>query len=327
MPITKFAALVAVLLLALPLAAEGQHAGKPVVGFLAAGTPTGWAHLVAAFNEGLKEKGYTDGDNITIEYRWAEGKFDRLPALAAELVNRRVSAMLAGGGRVTALRAKEATSTIPIIFVMGNDPVQGGIVNSLGRPSGNLTGVTLFSAELGAKRLELLRELVPNKAVVGLLENPRNPNLPNFMQSLREAVRVGGQRLIVVHATDASELEAAFATLAREKVGALLVSPDPFFNSSRPLVVSLSARYRIPTIYTLRDYVLAGGLISYGSSFPGAYHQAGIYVGRILKGDKPANLPVLQPSKFELVINLKTATALGLTIPPSVLVRADLVIE
>jgi putative ABC transport system substrate-binding protein len=317
------------ILLAFPLVAQGQTPERPVIGFLAAGTPSGWAHLVDAFNAGLAEEGYKDGENVTVEYRWAEGKYDRLPALASDLVERRVAAMLAGGGRVAALAAKNATSTIPVpvIFVMGNDPVSGGIVPNLSRPGGNVTGVTLFSAELGAKRVELMRELVPDNAAVGLLENPKNPNLPKFMQRLREAVRAGGQRLLVKHATNAKELEAAFKSFAGDHVGALLVSPDPFFNSDRPSITALSTRYKIPTIYTLRDYVVAGGFMSYGSSFAGGYHKGGKYIGRILKGAKPDELPVLQPKEFELVINFKTAKALGITVPPMLLVRANEVIE
>ena len=317
------------IMLAFPLVAQAQTPERPVIGFLAAGTPSGWAHLVDAFNAGLAEEGYKDGENVTVEYRWAEGKYDRLPVLAADLVERRVAAMLAGGGRVAALAAKNATSTIPVpvIFVMGNDPVFGGIVPNLSRPGGNLTGVTLFSAELGAKRVELMRELVPDNAAVGLLENPKNPNLPRFMQRLREAVRAGGQRLLVKHATNDKELEAAFKSFAGEQVSALLVSPDPFFNSNRPSVTALSTRYKIPTIYTLRDYVVAGGLMSYGSSFAGGYHQGGKYIGRILKGAKPDELPVLQPTEFELVINVKTAKAIGITVPPTLLMRANEVIE
>ena len=317
------------ILVSSPLIAPGQQSEKPVVGFLAAGTSQGWGHLVTAFNAGLADQGYIDGKNVTVEYRWAEGKFDRLPALASDLVERRVAAFLSGGGRVTALASKEATSTVPIpvVFVMGNDPVSGGIVESLSHPGGNLTGVTLFSAELGAKRVQLMQELVPDNTVIGLLENPKNPNLPHFMKSLREAVQVGGQRLLVVHATNDRELQAAFDTFASEKAGALLVSPDPFFNSNRPRVTSLSNHYKIPTIYTLRDYVVAGGLMSYGSSFSGGYRQGGRYIGRILGGEKPQELPVVEPSEFELVINLKTATRIGLDVPATVLLQASEVIE
>lgn len=310
-----------------PLGASAQRRAIPVVGFLSAASPAGWAHLVASFERGLKEAGYADGQNVTIEYRWAEGKFDRLSPLAMDLIQRGAAVILAGGGNVTAVRAKATTTTIPIVFVMGNDPVEGGVVTSLNRPGGNITGVTLFSGELGAKRVELLRELVPKTAVFGVLENPKNPNLPAIMRGMQKAARAGGAKLVVVSASSDSELDTAFATFVKQRVGALLVSPDPFFNSNRPRVVSLSALHAIPTIYSLRDYVADGGLISYGSSFTAAYRQAGAYVGRILNGEKPGDLPVQQPAKFELVINVKAAKALGITVPPALLIRADEMIE
>jgi putative ABC transport system substrate-binding protein len=323
----EFITLLGSVAVAWPVPARAQPRGLPLVGFLSAASPGDWTHLVAAFGRGLADFGYSDGQNVTIEYRWAQGHFDRLSALAADLVQRGAAVILAGGGNVTAMRAKAATSTIPIVFVMGNDPVEGGVVPNLNRPGGNITGITLFSAELGDKRVELLRELSPGTAVIGLLENPRNPNLPAMMQSMRDAAQAGGQRLVTVHASSHSELETAFATLVKEQVGGLLVSPDPFYNSNRSHLVSLSARHRIPTIYSLRDYVLAGGLISYGSSFTGGYRQAGVYVGRILNGEKPGDLPVQQPSTFELALNLKTAKTLGLTVPLTLQVRADEVIE
>lgn len=282
---------------------------------------------MTSFERGLKEAGYVDGQNVSIDYRWAEGRFDRLTPLAADLIQSGVAVIVAAGGNVTAVRVKAVTTTIPVVFVMGNDPVEGGVVTSLNRPGGNITGVTLFSGELGAKRVELLRELVPRTTLFGVLENPNNPNLPTIMRGMQEAARAGGARLVVVSASSDGELEAAFASFVRQRVGALLVSPDPFFNSNRPRVVSLSARHGIPTIYSLRDYVVDGGLISYGSSFPAAYQQAGTYVGRILSGEKPGDLPVQQPAKFELVLNVKAAKALGITLPPALLIRADEVIE
>jgi putative ABC transport system substrate-binding protein len=250
-----------------------------------------------------------------------------LSKLAAELVERRVAVIVAAGGLVTARRAKEATNVVPIVFVMGNDPVEAGVVASLRRPGGNVTGVTLFSAELGAKRVELLRQVAPRATHFGVLENPSNPNLPALLNSMQDSARSLGLQLVVERAGTFDELEAAFASFARLRVGALLVSPDPFFNSNRARVVALSTKAGIPTIYTLKDYVEAGGLMSYGSSFSGGYFQAGSYAGRILRGDRPGELPVLQPATFELAINLGTAKRLKLVVPPSLLQRADHVIE
>jgi putative ABC transport system substrate-binding protein len=314
-----------------PFATLAQQAGKqpatPVVGFLASASPDQWAHLVVAFERGLKEIGYADGRNVTVQYRWAEGQFDRLPALAADLVAQGVAVILAAGGSVTPQQTKAATSTIPIVFVTGGDPVANGIVPHLNRPGGNITGVTSLSTELTLKRLELLIELLPTTTIIGQLENPRNPFRGVVERSMREAMEAGGQKLVTVSASSHDELEMAFTTLVQHSAGALIVSADPFFVANSAFLVSLSARHRIPTIYSLRDYVMAGGLISYGSNFSEAYRQAGNYVGRILKGEKPGDLPVLQPTKFEMVINLKTAKMMGLTLPPTLLARADEVIE
>jgi len=297
------------------------------VGFLSAASPAEWGHLVEAFRRGLAEAGYVEGRNVELDFRWAEGRFERLSMLASELVERRVAVIVAAGGVVTARRAKEATGVVPIVFVMGNDPVEAGVVTSLRRPGGNVTGVTLFSAELGAKRVELLRQVAPRATHFGVLENPSNPNLPALLKSMQDSARSQGLRLVVERAGTFDELEAAFASFARLRVGGLLVSPDPFFNSNRARVVELSAKAGIPTIYTLRDYVEAGGLMSYGSSFSAGYFQAGTYAGRILRGDRPGELPVLQPAAFELAINLGTAKRLKLVLPPSLLQRADHVVE
>ncbi len=312
---------------ALPLAARAQQPAMPVVGFLSSRSPGESASVVAAFRQGLKETGSIEGQNVAIEFRWAEGQYDRLPALATELVGRQVAVIAAAGDAVSALAAKGAATTIPIVFVIGGDPVSFGLVASINRPGGNITGVSLISSVLGAKRLGLLHELVPNAAVIGLLVNPDNPNAEPEREDVEEAARTIGQQIVVVNASSERDFDTAFATLVQQRAGGLLVATDPFFLSRRDQLVALADRYVIPTIYQFREFATAGGLMSYGTNIAEAYHQAGEYTGRILKGKKPADLPIFQQTKLELVINLKTAKALGLVVPQLLLVTADEVIE
>ena len=310
-----------------PTLAGAQQKEMPVIGLLNGSSPGPYAPFVAAFHQGLSEAGYVDGQNVAIEYRWAEGQNDRLPGMAADLVARNVSVIATTGGTFGIFAAKRATSTIPIVFTSGDDPVAIGLVAGLARPGGNLTGVSFLTVEMNPKRLELLCEMVPKAKTIALLVNPNNPNSERIMQGVQEAARVKGVQLPILNAGTESEIEAAFATLVELHADALLVGADPFLNNRREQLVALASREAVPTSYEWRESVTAGGLISYGTSLSGVYRQAGLYVGKILKGAKPADLPVEQPTKFELVINLKTAKALGLTVPQTLLARADEVIE
>jgi putative ABC transport system substrate-binding protein len=310
-----------------PLAARTQQPPMPVIGFLSARSAQESAGLVTAFLEGLKESGYADQHNVAIEYRWANGEYDRLPPLAAELVNRRVAVIAAVGGRVAAAPVKAATDTIPIVFVIGTDPVTDGLVASFNKPGGNVTGATLYTSLVGAKRLQLLHEFIPAATKFGALLNRTNPTLDQHSRELTSASRTLGLQLDILAAGSEAEIQLLFEGLAQRQIEALWVQSDPFFNSKRGLLVALAARYRIPAGYDFRESVTAGGLMSYGASFADAYHQAGIYAGKILKGAKSAELPVLQPTKYELIINLTTAKTLGLSVPPTLLATADEVIE
>ena len=312
--------------LARPRIGLAQQA-MPVIGFLSSRSPGESASDVAAFRQGLQETGYIDGENVAIEYRWAEGQYERLPALAGELVRRQVAVIFVAGSTAPALAAKAATTTIPIVFVAGGDPVRVGLVSSLSRPGGNVTGVTLIFSSLTPKLLDLLHQLVPGAAAIAALVNPNYPDVDLQLGELQDAGAAIKQRVHIVRAATERDIDAAFATLAQQRADALLVANDPFFVSRRDQMVPLAARYAIPAIYFAREFVAAGGLISYGPSISYAFRQGGIYAGRVLKGARPADLPVLQPTNFELVVNLKTAKALGITIPQSILYRADEVIE
>ena len=309
-----------------PLAARAQQATMPVVGFVNAGSSD--APLGAAFRKGLNEAGYVEGQNVTVEYHWLEGQFDRLPALMADLVHRRVAVIATPAGNLASLAAKTATTTIPIVFGVGEDPVKLGLVASLARPDGNLTGINFFASELDAKRLALLHELVPKAVRIAVLVNPANiPATERELRELPDAARAIGLQIRVLNASTRSEIEAAFATLVRDRDDALYVAGDVFFTSRRVQFATLAASYRIPATYPSREAVEVGGLMAYAADRPDMYRQVGAYTGKILKGAKPADLPVLQSTKFEFVINLQTARALGLTVPPTLLARADEVIE
>jgi putative ABC transport system substrate-binding protein len=298
----------------------------PVIGYLSTGSPASDDFRLTALRKGLKETGYAEGQNVAIEYRWAQGQNDRLPALAADLVSRQVT-VIATVGPPSAFAAKAATSTIPVVFVVGIDPVQAGLVASLNRPGGNITGVTILSAELAAKRLELLHELVPTAALVALLVNPTNPVSDSMTRNLQDAARSLGLQLHVLPASTASEIDAAFGALVEIQAGALVLGGDPFFTNQRTQIVALAASHSVPVIYGLRLFPAAGGLMSYGTDLADSFRRAGVYTAKILKGAGPAALPVEQVVKVELVINLKTAKALGLTVPLSLLGRADEVVE
>jgi len=298
-----------------------------LIGFLSAGSADAYAPFVAAFRSALNEAGYVEGRNLAIEYRWAEGHYDRLPELAADLVRSKPEVIVTSGGDIVIGAAKAAAAEIPIVFTSGGDPVARGFVAGLARPGGNMTGVSLLVIELVAKRLEFVQELVPNAAGVAGLVNPKNSNAGRNVAALQEAARAKGVQLHIVEASSEGDFETAFASLAALHAGALVVGADPFFNARRSQIVVLAARHSMPAIYEWREFVDAGGLISYGPSLPGVYRQMGAYVGRILGGEKPADLPVVQPTLFELVVNLKTAKTLGLAVPRSILARADEVIE
>jgi len=308
-----------------PLAARAQQSAPPVIGFLSSRSADDSARVVAAFRQGLAETGYVEDRNVVIEFRWAEGQLDRLPALASELVHRPVAVIAALGE--SGYAAKAATTTIPIVLGSGGDPVELGLVTSLNRPGGNVTGATFLTAQLGAKRLGLLRDLVPGADVVALLINPNTAVGRVQTRDVQQAARALGQNLIVLSGGSDESIEASFVTLSQKRVAALLIGGDPFFDTRRDRLIALALQYRVPAIYQFREYALAGGLMSYGASITDMYHQVGLYVGRVLKGEKPADLPVMQVSKFETVINLKTAKALGIKISDNLLSLADEVIE
>jgi putative tryptophan/tyrosine transport system substrate-binding protein len=310
-----------------PLAASAQQNPVPVIGFLNGQSSRTWRPMVAAFNRGLTEAGYIEGHNVLIEYRWAEGQPDRLPALAAELVQRPVFVIVATGGNNSAIAAKAATSTIPIVFTSNDDPRKYGLVASLNRPGGNVTGISWFSAELGPKRLALLHDLVPTATAVALLLNPNNAETARQPAELQDAARALGLQLVILHASSVDDIEDAFARIVQNRIGALVVAADSFLASRREQIVTLAARRAVPAVYVNREMAGAGGLMSYGNSLADGYRRAGIYTARVLKGEKPADLPVDQATKFELIINLKTAKALQLEISEKLLALADEVIE
>jgi putative ABC transport system substrate-binding protein len=310
-----------------PLPLRAQQKAMPVIGFMSGRGLEDSAYLVTAFRQGLAEAGFIEGQTIAIEFRWAQGDYSRLPVLAGELVSRKTGVLVAVGGDASAIAAKQATSIMPIVFGIGGDPVKAGLVESFNHPGGNVTGFTLLTAEMDAKRLSLLQELVPSVPLVGALLNPDHATARGQLKELEEATRTINKRLFVSKASNDTELAAAFDALLQQQVGALLVAADPYFDTRREKLIAFASQNRLPAFYHFRDYVVAGGLISYGPSVTDGYRQAGIYVGRILKGAKPAELPIVQPTKFELVINQKTAKAMGFTIAPSILARADEVIE
>jgi len=310
-----------------PLAARAQQPAMPAVGFLGSTSPDAFGDRLRAFRSGLKDTGFVEGENVAIVYRWADNQIDRLPVLAAELVRRQVAVLIATGGPASALAAKASTTTIPIVIAVGEDPVGLGLVASLSRPGGNITGVNFVIGELGAKQLGLLRELVPRATRMAVLVNPASPTVVQFTRDVGEAARAMGLQIQVLNAGTSGEITAAFATLVSNRVEALFVSSDLLFFTRRLQLATLATRHVIPAIYNVREFVEAGGLMSYGTNLAEAFRQVGVYAGRILKGAKPADLPVVQSTKFELVINLVTAGALGLTVPPTLLARADEVIE
>ncbi len=310
-----------------PLAARAQQPMLPVIGFLSARSPAEAASDLGAFRQGLGETGYFEGKNVTVEYRWAEGRYDRLPALAAELVSRQVAVIAATGGEPSALAAKAATDTIPIVFTIGGDPVESGLVASLNKPGANVTGATFIFTQLAAKRLELLRQLLPKASTIAMVVNPKFQLTAGEVGDMQAAARTLGLKIDVLNASTEQEIDAVFTTIIQQKVDALILGTDPFLLGQRDQLVRLAARYTVPTFFVSREFVEAGGLMSYGPNIANGYRQAGTYTGRILSGAKPSELPVLQPTSFPLFINLKTAKTLGLTIPPDILSIADDVIE
>jgi putative tryptophan/tyrosine transport system substrate-binding protein len=321
----KFITLIGGAAAAWPLIARAQQKSMPVIGFLNSSSPDAHAPMVAAFRQGLKETDYVEGQNVAIEFRWAEGQYDRLADMAADLVRRQVSVIAANG--VANLTAKTATSTIPIVFTTGFDPVQLGLVASLNRPGGNVTGVTQLGEEVAPKRVELAHELVPMATVIALLVNPRNPSVETLTKASRAAAATLGLQLDILRASTEAEVDDAFMAFVQSKTGVLMIATDPFFAAESRQLAALSLRHSVPAISPFGEFTAAGGLISYGGSLIDSYRLAGVYTGRILKGEKPADLPVQQPTKFELVVNLKAAKAIGLAVPPTLLARADQVIE
>jgi putative ABC transport system substrate-binding protein len=299
----------------------------PVIGFLNSASPQPFANYVAGFRAGLKETGYVDGQNVVIEFRWAEGHYDRLPEMAADLVRRKVAVLVSTGGSPSITAAKAATTTIPIVFTIGSDPVRLGLVTSLSHPGGNITGVDFFVNQMESKRLGLLRALIPGVQLIAVLLNPTQQIYTRQKTDVEEAAHATGQQMHLLSASNESEIDAAFATAMQLRAGAMLVGADPFLNSQRDKIVALAARHAIPAIYEQREHALAGGLMSYGTNLSEAYRQAGVYAGRILKGEKPGDLPVVQSSKFEFIINLRTAKALGIEVPPNLSAEADEIIE
>ena len=323
----EFLSLIGGAAIAWPLAARAQKTTTPLIGWLASGTSEGYAPFAAAFRQGLSKTGYVEGQNVAIEYRWAEGQNDQLPALAADLVRRQV-AIIAAAGTPSAFAAKAATATIPVVFSTGLNPVEAGLVASLHRPGGNITGVSNFVAVLVAKQFELLHELIPNSGVFGVLLNPTDPYIsPYITRDVQAAGRTLKREIQILNASTEDQIDAAFSTFAQLRAGAVIIGADTFFVSRRDQLIALAARHAIPTVYFLRDFVAAGGLMSYGSNLADSYRLVGVYVGRILKGEKPTDMPVQQPTKIELFINLKTAKTLGITVPPSMQARADEMIE
>src|SRR5436305_5115118 len=310
-----------------PLQARAQQPVLPVIGFLSARSPSESTYALAAFNQGLKQGGYVEGQNVAIEYRWAEGQYDRLSALVADLIRRQVNVIAATGATGSALAAKTATATIPIVFSSSDDPVKLGLVASLNRPGGNATGINFFISQMEGKRLGLLHELVPKSALIGVLLNPTNAPFESQLGDVEEAARALGREIHILQVSKTQDIHVAFKTFVQMRVQGLLVGGDPFFNGRREQLVTLADHYAIPAIYELREYVTAGGLMSYGTSLPDTYRQIGIYTARVLKGEHPSDLPVVQPTKFEFVINLSTAKVLGLEVPPTLSARADEVIE